>query len=226
MAADARPTPPSDDDRRRQPPGAAGLPPPPQQQVLPPGTATFGMWLFLIALFMLFAAAMIGYVIVRLQLESPPVQGNRPVIPAGALRFPPLFWFSTAFVLGVSLTLGRSLRAVRRERQASFRRWLSASIVLGAAFLAVQAPAMGMLLLADLRLRHTGRFLFGLIFVLVLLHALHVVGGMIALVRVAVRGARGTYDHEHYLPVRHVAMYWHFLDAVWLTMFGTFLLAA
>ena len=60
-------------------------------------------------------------------------------------------------------------------------------------------------------------------FVLVLLHALHVLGGMVVLIRVVVRGRNGVYDHEHYQPIRHTAMYWHFLDFVWLVMFFTFL---
>ena len=66
--------------------------------------------------------------------------------------------------------------------------------------------------------------LYGLIFVLVLLHAAHVLGGIIALLRTGQQASRGVYDHEHYQPVRHVALYWHFLDAVWLAMFFTFLL--
>ena len=37
-----------------------------------------------------------------------------------------------------------------------------------------------------------------------------------------VQGYRGAYDHENYLAVRHAALYWHFLDLVWLVMFLTF----
>lgn len=65
--------------------------------------------------------------------------------------------------------------------------------------------------------------LYGLVFFLVLIHALHVFGGIIALARTWQQARRGVYDHEHYQPVRHVALYWHFLDAVWLAMFFTFL---
>ena len=82
---------------------------------------------------------------------------------------------------------------------------------------------MIMLLREHAAARAQGLHIYGLIFFLVLLHALHVVGGVVALVRVIVLTSRGTFDHEHYLPARHAALYWHFLDVVWLVMFTTFL---
>jgi heme/copper-type cytochrome/quinol oxidase subunit 3 len=61
------------------------------------------------------------------------------------------------------------------------------------------------------------------VFFLILVHALHVIGGIITLIRVAYRARKDVFDHENYQPVRHTAMYWHFLDAVWMVMFVTFL---
>jgi cytochrome c oxidase subunit III len=67
--------------------------------------------------------------------------------------------------------------------------------------------------------------LYGMIFFFVLVHAAHVLGGMIYLAIVTHRALDGRYDHENYVGVKHAAMYWHFLDVVWLLMFGTFLFA-
>ena len=66
--------------------------------------------------------------------------------------------------------------------------------------------------------------LWTILFVYVLLHALHVLGGMIYLALVTRNGLLGRYDHEYYVGVRHAAMYWHFLDVVWLMMFGIFVI--
>jgi hypothetical protein len=30
---------------------------------------------------------------------------------------------------------------------------------------------------------------------------------------------QGKYDHENYAGIKHAAMYWHFLDGVWIVMF-------
>ena len=64
-----------------------------------------------------------------------------------------------------------------------------------------------------------GLFLYGLIFVLILVHALHVVGGLVGLGITTANALRGRYDHENYTGVRSAAMYWHFLDVVWIIMF-------
>jgi heme/copper-type cytochrome/quinol oxidase subunit 3 len=184
----------------------------------PPGLATFGMWLFLTSLFILFTAAMVAYVVIREAGHRSP--------PAGALHLPQILWFSTAMVIGVSISLSRALHFIRRERQGQFRSWLGISLALALGFLLVQAPAMAILLIEHGRLRAAGMFLYGLVFILVLLHALHVVGGMVVLIRVTWRSRRGVYDHEHFQPVRYTAMYWHFLDIIWVLMFTTFLLTA
>ena len=65
--------------------------------------------------------------------------------------------------------------------------------------------------------------LYKLLFILVLLHAAHVAGGVIYFAAVTRRALDGYNDHEYYTGVRNAAMYWHFLDVVWLCMFGTFL---
>jgi heme/copper-type cytochrome/quinol oxidase subunit 3 len=58
-----------------------------------------------------------------------------------------------------------------------------------------------------------------LVFVLILLHAVHVLGGLIGLGRVVYGAYRDRYDHESYVGVQNVTWYWHFLDIVWLIMF-------
>jgi heme/copper-type cytochrome/quinol oxidase subunit 3 len=176
------------------------------------------MALFLASLSMLFAAAMVGYAIIRLAGRRSPESGT--------LHLPPILWLSTLLVICVSITMSRAVAAVRREQIRAFAAWLTASLLLAIGFLAVQTPAMIGLLAEHARYRTAGLFLYGLIFVLVLLHALHVLGGMIALVRVRWQARRGVYDHEHYQPVRHAAMYWHFLDIIWILMFITFLATA
>lgn len=188
----------------------------PKSDFRPPrGTATVGLWLFLAALFMLFAAGLMGYVYIRVVNPS----GNATV----PVHLPWLLWLSTGLLLVVSFAIHRALVMVRREKQAAFRLWLQVVLAAAAGFLVAQVPSMLQLLSAHAAVKASGTGVYGLIFFLVLLHALHVVGGIIALALVTVHGFRGAYDHEHYLPVKHAALYWHFLDAVWVVLFGTFL---
>jgi heme/copper-type cytochrome/quinol oxidase subunit 3 len=167
------------------------------------------MWLFLAALTMLFGATMVGYIIVRLQNQMGP--------PRGAINLPWQLWASTAVILVSSFTIHRALQNVRAERQTRFCNALLITLLLGAAFLVLQGPAM-----ASLVLQHAPQMssaLYGLVFAMVLLHALHVVGGLIPLTIITVKAHRHGYDHESHAPVQHVTMYWHFLDVIWLIMF-------
>lgn len=183
----------------------------------PSKTRDIGMYLFLAGLFMLFASGLLAYLIIRLKQTDK--------MPLRSLQIPNLFWASTAIVLAASFTIHRALANLRRERQPAFRTWLAATLALAIVFLIIQAPPMIRLLQEQRELAaHVSVAFYALVFVLILLHAMHVVGGVIALSLTLAHARQGMYDHEHFQPVRHAALYWHFLDLVWLAMFLTFLL--
>lgn len=199
---------------------------------LPRGAGKVGMALFLTALAVLFAASMAAYVLIRiLSLRDAVDPFTGEVIPSTAPGFgqikPPItLWLSTLIIMVTSVTMHTAVDAVRRERQARLRTALLATLLLSGFFLLVQTPAMIELL--GNRYDAEGGFtaIYGLMFTLVVLHALHVVGGLIPLVVVTVGAHRGRYDHEVHGPVTYLAMYWHFLDLVWIVMFGVLLVAS
>jgi heme/copper-type cytochrome/quinol oxidase subunit 3 len=191
----------------------------------PRRAANIGMWLLLAALGMLFVSGMLLYVLFYLH-----VFGNAATIP---VHLPAAMWISTAVLLVASCTIHRAVAAVRRQRLTPLLHWLYATSALAAVFLAIQFPCLAKVLAAyraatasivaqTSAATHPLR-LDGLVFCLILLHALHVIGGIVAMGIVTVNVYRGRYDHEHYTPIRHAAWYWHFLDGVWLTMFAIFL---
>lgn len=204
---------------------------------LPPGTGVFGMWLFLISLGILFASSMVGYLVIRLTTLKP---GLDPVTDAvvrqagpalGTIQMPAGLWVSTAVILASSFSIHLALRAVRQERQAVFQRCLLVTAALSVLFLVVQAPSLWALL-NEHRVymdQHTqdrtiGLLPYGMVFFLIILHAAHLIGGMIPLGVVTHHAWRSRYDHESHNPVHYLAMYWHFLDVVWLSLFAGLLL--
>lgn len=60
---------------------------------------------------------------------------------------------------------------------------------------------------------------FGIYFVMTGLHGLHVIIGMIAIIWVMVRAAKGHFSASYYLPVDLVGLYWHLVDLVWIYLF-------
>jgi cytochrome c oxidase subunit III len=222
----------------------------------------FALYVLIGSLAMFFFAALLGYVLIRsIRLRA----GD--VIPP--IELPWILWVSTAFALGGSALLFRSLRSVRREKQSLFRKQLLAAFIFGASFCLTQSIGLTFVFREHLEavrerpepvqkepqtvsqkptifvppLQQTPQSstpshypvrqrpplvlrLEGMLFILILLHAVHFIAGMIALTVVTARGLKGRYDHEYHGGVRMCALYWRFLDVVWIALFGTFLLTA
>jgi heme/copper-type cytochrome/quinol oxidase subunit 3 len=53
-------------------------------------------------------------------------------------------------------------------------------------------------------------------------HMAHVTAGVIALLFVGVWNQLGYFDRERHAAIANAAIYWHFVDAVWVTIFFTF----
>ena len=175
-----------------------------------PGAGVLGMWLFLATLAVLFAAAIAGYLVVRLEARTWP--------PPGMPRLPGGLWAGTIALLGASVTVHRALRSIRLGGRTAATRWLAATLALGASFLVIQCWNWW----GFLRLRVAGApnlyaFTF---FMLTGLHAAHVVGGVLLLAVVTGRSLRGRYGSGAHAGITYAAMYWHFLDAVWLVLFA------
>lgn len=181
--------------------------------------ANIGLYLLLTSLAMLFGSSMLVYLLIRTR-----VFGDASLIPPlGAIHAPQSLLLSTAIMLLSSYTIHQALRSVRFERQTALRRFLLFTLILAVAFIIVQAPSLAILLRDHYAAMHGHRvFLYGMIFFLILIHAAHVLGGIIALVVTLKHAYAGRYDHEHHQGVRHAALYWHFLDIVWLIMFILF----
>ncbi|MEO1236538.1 MAG: cytochrome c oxidase subunit 3 [Planctomycetota bacterium] len=208
-------------------PSPAPFSSPPGHRV-PRGAGRLGMWLFLAGLAMLFLSSMLAYVLVRWsKTRTVYFPGTDNVYqaptapPLGSIHPPMGLFISTLVILASSFTIHLALKNVRLERQKRFRGALIATLVLSVLFLLVQTPSLWSLF-AGHDAANLDNTMLGMIFALIVIHALHVIGGIIPLGVVTYRAGQDRYDHEHYEPVRHVALYWHFLDVVWLFMFGVF----
>jgi len=69
-----------------------------------------------------------------------------------------------------------------------------------------------------------GNLFFGLYFMMTGLHGLHVLAGMVAIIWVLRKAARGMFSPSWYTPVELVGMYWHLVDLIWIYLFPLFYL--
>ena len=174
----------------------------------------FGMVLFLVSLVMVFAAAILGYVVIRLEHE-----GSWP--PPGMPGLSNLLIVSTIVIVISSGTMAAASHAARHNAKGALKRWIVPTLLLGVAFLVVQTIAWTELAKAHLDIsEHLYAWSF---YVLTGLHAAHVLGGVIPLAVVARRSFKGGYTRTNYRGVAYMEMYWHFLGVAWLALYATLL---
>lgn len=179
-----------------------------------------GVWLFLISLSVFFVSCMILYaiyVMLRIAPEAGEVQ---------AFFVPRSFLLTTVNLIAISVLLHMAVGAARRERRVDMARYIIIAFALSLAFFVVQGGGLVWMISEMLQPAASMRNLYGLTFFLVIVHALHVIGGVAGLTFLLFGLSRGAYDHERHFPVRFCALYWHFLDVVWILMLAAFAFAA
>jgi cytochrome c oxidase subunit 3/cytochrome o ubiquinol oxidase subunit 3 len=135
--------------------------------------------------------------------------------PKEILSVPILF---TICLLSSSISIHLAVRSLRSGKLVAFSLWWFLTFALGAAFLAGTAIEWRHLIYDQGFTIQTN--LFGTTyFSLVGLHAFHVIMGLLALFTVCLLTLLGTVRREHAERVDILALYWHFVDSVWVVVF-------
>lgn len=174
------------------------------------GLGRFGMLLFLLSLSILFVASLVGIIIVRFQVGT--------WRPEGFTGLPGGLWVSTVLILGASVAVHLSVLKARAGDTPGLVRALGVTFVVGLVFLMLQGLNWWHFV-RDAEVAQGTLFGFSF-YVLTGLHALHVLGGLIQTGTMIVFARRGRYGPERHVPIEYGAMYWHFLDVVWLILYA------
>jgi len=198
----------------------ASIPPPPtpfgggsggSHSSFPVSTAYVGMYVLLTAIIMLFAGLSSALIV----LHGVPQWQN--------ITVPSLVWANTLVLLASSVAVEFARAAVRKDQQGLLRQWLGISGLLGVAFLAGQFIVWRQLVKAGVYLSTTIHSSF--FYVLTGAHALHLVGGLIGFGLVMYRVFANRLTSANYEPLKVWALYWHFMDVVWIYCFLLLILA-
>jgi cytochrome c oxidase subunit 3 len=126
--------------------------------------------------------------------------------------------FGTVCLLSSSFFIYLAEHAITHGRMGAFKLWWSVTFVLGAIFLIGTGMEWDKLITHDHLTIATN--LFGTTFYsLVGLHASHVIIGLIMLLITLVFALTGKLNVTHAERVKVLALYWHFVDAVWVVVF-------
>lgn len=111
-------------------------------------------------------------------------------------------------------------RGVKAGRRGQHLIGLALAILLGVVFLVIQ----GFEWKAKSFTLQSGSY-GSLFFTVTGFHMAHVIAGVLILIAVFIWSALGYFNVRRHAPVSIAAVYWHFVDAVWLAVFATFYLS-
>lgn len=166
------------------------------------------LWIGIVSIVMLFAGLTSAYVV---RADN----GNWLVF-----QLPPISIISTAVIIASSLTMFIAQLSIKRDKHGMASAFLFITFVLGLVFTYTQyagwkeLTAQGIYFLGKYS-NASGSFLY----LIAVMHLLHLFGGLIALLITLTKSLRKRYNSQDYLGIELAAIYWHFLDALWIYLF-------
>jgi len=199
---------------------------------------TFGMWLFLLTEIMFFGGLFFSYLLYRnWYYDAFVVASNQLSVPLGGTN--------TAVLITSGFCMALAVWAAEVRKKGLLVITLILTILFGCVFIGIKADeyhekwemhhipgdhfdvaqfvnphAYGLKEepLPPDQAAHTQIF-FSLYFLMTGLHALHMMIGLVILFWLLWRANRGDFTSGYVAPIENFALYWHFVDIVWLFLF-------
>ncbi len=166
------------------------------------------LWIGIVSIVMLFAGLTSAYVV---RADN----GNWLVF-----QLPSIVFVSTAIIVTSSITMFIAQQAIKKDNYQVTAIALFLTLALGFGFFFSQIQAwkeltsQGIYALGS-KSNASGSFLYLIAF----LHICHMIGGLIALIVSLTKCLLKKYSSADYLGIELTAIYWHFLDLLWVYLF-------
>ena len=135
-------------------------------------------------------------------------------------QLPKAFFISTAIILLCSVTFHLAKLAIKKDNQKATTNYLLATLILGILFIFFQFQGFSEIV-------EKGYFFTGpesnitttFLYVVTVVHLAHLFGGIISLLIIIYNHFKQKYNSGQTLGIELGAMYWHFLDFLWIYLF-------
>lgn len=135
-------------------------------------------------------------------------------------HMPSAFFISLLTIMGCSVTFHFAKKAIQKDNRQATTGFLLATLGLAIAFVFFQFQGFDQMV-AD------GNYLTGpqsnitatFLYLVVLAHLAHLAGGIISLLIIIYNHFKQKYNSGQFLGIELGAMYWHFLDFLWIYLF-------
>lgn len=166
----------------------------------------FALWLFIVSIVMIFASMTSAYLVRRAEPNWT------------QFELPGILWASTAIIILSSFTMQMAYLSARRNAMGAVKTLTLITLVLGIAFLILQYESW-------IRLQQINIYLNGnpsgsFLYVLTGLHGFHLITGLVYIAIVTGMAFRNKIDGQNPLDLELSTIYWHFLDLIWVLLFG------
>lgn len=169
------------------------------------------MWFLLLVVIMTFGGLISAYVVIA---TNAPYEWE----PLNSLPFQ--VWVSTAIILASSITYCVAKKALVGDQNIKSKKWFLATALLGATFISSQLTVWYELVSHGLYMQ--GNPYVGFFYILTAVHAVHVLGGTIALGYIILKIWNKTLSHgeskRRKADASVIGWYWHTMGGLWLVL--------
>ena len=170
----------------------------------------FSLWLLLLGILMLFSGLTSAYIVRK-------GDGNW-----FDFEIPSIFLYSTIIVLLSSLTMIWAYQAAKKDDIKGIKLGLSATIILGTAFMISQY--MGWLVLSDQGLhfvnpKYGDKVSASFLIAIAAIHLIHILAGIIYLIVMLINSFRYKIHKKNTLQISMCNTYWHFVGFLWVYLY-------
>lgn len=135
-------------------------------------------------------------------------------------QLPTAFYYSTLAIIGCSVTFHLAKKAIQKDNKSNTTKFLLATLALGILFVILQFVGFGQIV-------ENGYYFTGsessitttFLYIVTVVHLIHLAGGLISLLIIIYNHFKQKYNSTQTLGIELGAMYWHFLDFLWLYLF-------
>ena len=163
----------------------------------------------MVSMFMMFAGLTSAFVVSKSRVDW-----------LKEFQLPTAFYYSTLVIIGCSVTFYLAKKAIQKDDRNGTTAFLLGTLALGILFVILQFVGFGQIV-------ENGFYFTGsessitttFLYIVTVVHLIHLAGGVISLLIIIYNHFKQKYNSTQTLGIELGAMYWHFLDFLWLYLF-------
>ncbi|MBU2061408.1 MAG: cytochrome c oxidase subunit 3, partial [Bacteroidetes bacterium] len=135
-------------------------------------------------------------------------------------QLPTAFYYSTLAIIAASVTIHMAKKSIQKDEKSKTTVFLLSTLALGILFVILQFAGFGQIV-------ESGYYFTGsessitttFLYIVTVVHMIHLAGGLISLLIIIYNHFKQKYNSSQTLGIELGAMYWHFLDFLWIYLF-------